>query len=76
MYTNPAVDTALDAGRISTDPVARKALYDTVWEALAKDLPYVPYVVTVNGFVLSPKLRGGQVYEDGILRYDLLWKKP
>ena len=75
-YSNPAVDTALDAGRISTDPVARKALYDTVWEALAKDLPFVPYVVTVNGFVLSPKLRGGQVYEDGILRFDLLWKKP
>ena len=46
-----------------------------MWEALARDLPYVPYVVTTNGFVLSAKLRGGTVFTDGILRFDLLWMK-
>jgi peptide/nickel transport system substrate-binding protein len=74
-YSNPEVDKALDAGRISTDPVERKKLYDTVFEALARDLPFIPYAVTINGFIVSPKLRGGTVMEDGILRYDLLWKK-
>jgi len=75
-YSNAEVDKALDAGRISTDPVERKKLYDIVFEQLAKDVPYVPYAVTINGFVVSPKLRGGTVGSDGILRFDLLWKKP
>ena len=74
-YSNADVDKALDAGRITTDQTERKKLYDTVWEALARDLPYVPYVVTTNGFVLSAKLRGGTVFTDGILRFDLLWMK-
>jgi peptide/nickel transport system substrate-binding protein len=73
-YNNPEVDQAIDQARVITDQAQRKALYDTVWEALAKDLPYYPYVKTVNGFVTSPDLRGGVVYEDGILRFDLLWK--
>jgi ABC-type transport system substrate-binding protein len=73
-YNNPEVDKAIDQARVITDQAQRKALYDTVWEALAKDLPYYPYVKTVNGFVTSPDLKGGQVYEDGILRFDLLWK--
>ena len=74
-YSNPEVDKALDAARVTTDTAERKKLYDTVWEALARDLPYVPYADTVNGFVISPKLRGGRLYTDGILRFDLLWLK-
>ena len=74
-YSNADVDKALDAGRVSTDPTERKKLYDTVWEALARDLPFAPYVVTTNGFVISPKLRSGTVFTDAILRYDLLWLK-
>jgi peptide/nickel transport system substrate-binding protein len=75
-YNNPAVNKALDDARLSNDQATRKQLYDSVWEALARDLPYLPYVVTTNGYVLSPKLQGGKVYEDGILRVDLLWMKP
>jgi peptide/nickel transport system substrate-binding protein len=73
-YNNPEVDKAIDQARVITDQAQRKALYDTVWEALARDIPYYPYVKTANGFVLSPDLKGGEVYEDGILRFDLLWK--
>ena len=74
-YSNAEVDKALDAARVTLDTAERKKLYDTVWEALARDLPYVPYADTVNGFVIAPKLRGGKVYTDGILRFDLLWVK-
>jgi peptide/nickel transport system substrate-binding protein len=74
-YSNADVDKALDAARITTDQTERKKLYDTVWEALARDMPYAPYAVTINGFVLAAKLRGGKVYTDGILRFDLLWMK-
>jgi peptide/nickel transport system substrate-binding protein len=74
-YKNTAVDALLDQARLLTDDTARKALYDQVWEILAKDIPYYPYVKTTNGFVVSPKFGGGAVIHDGILRYDLLWKK-
>jgi peptide/nickel transport system substrate-binding protein len=77
-YSNPETDKAVEEGRnpaIANDPAARKKFYDIVWEALARDLPYVPYIVTTNGFVCSPKLKGCTTYEDGILRWDLVWQK-
>jgi peptide/nickel transport system substrate-binding protein len=72
-YSNPEVDRALDRARVTTDQSERKDLYDTVWEALARDLPYFPYVVTTNGYATSPRVGGAEVYEDGILRVDLIW---
>ncbi|MCB5168243.1 ABC transporter substrate-binding protein [Streptomyces bambusae] len=39
-YDNPAVDRALEQGRRSGDPAARKAAYDTVQRELVKDPGY------------------------------------
>jgi peptide/nickel transport system substrate-binding protein len=75
-YRNAQVDRLLDQARLLTDGAQRKALYDQVWETLAKDLPFYPYADTTNGFVVSPGLGGGAVVLDGILRFDLIWKKP
>lgn len=78
-YVNAAADKAVEDARnpaIAHDLAARKKFYDIAWEALAKDLPFVPYIVTTNGFVCGPKLRGCTTYEDGILRWDLIWKVP
>jgi peptide/nickel transport system substrate-binding protein len=72
-YSNSVVDKAVSAARVSTNVDDRKKLYDIVWEALALDLPYVPYVVVSNGFVCAPKLVGCTVYGDGVLRWDLVW---
>ena len=58
---------------VSDDDDVRLPLYQSVYEQLAVDLPFYPYVETTNGFVLSPDLHGGEVYYDGILRFDLLW---
>jgi ABC-type transport system substrate-binding protein len=74
-YNNPEVDKLLDQARVAKDDAARKPLYDQVWEILAKDVPYYPYVETTNGFVLSPDLGGGVIELDGILRFELLYKK-
>jgi peptide/nickel transport system substrate-binding protein len=74
-YSNPDVDKALDAARVTIDTTERKKLYDIVWEALARDLPYLPYVEVTNGFVVNPKVKDAKLYTDGILRYDLLWIK-
>ncbi|HEV8298330.1 MAG TPA: ABC transporter substrate-binding protein [Acidimicrobiales bacterium] len=72
-YTNPAVDAALDQARQLTDQAQRATLYQGIYEQLAKDLPFFPYVVTVNGFVAQPRLKGASVQEDGIMRFDLIW---
>lgn len=74
-YKNPEVDAALDEARVLTDDDERKELYNKVWRQLAEDVPYYPYVKTTNGFVGSPDLGGLEVILDGILRYDLIWKK-
>jgi len=74
-YSNPEVDKLLDAARVSTDDTLRNTNYKKVFDQLAKDLPYFPYVVTTNRFICSGKLQGCALYEDGILRFDLLWKK-
>jgi peptide/nickel transport system substrate-binding protein len=73
-YNNPEVDALLDQARVASDDTERKAIYDQVWEILAVEIPYYPYVKTTNGFVSSPDLRGGEVILDGILRFDLLGK--
>jgi peptide/nickel transport system substrate-binding protein len=73
-YNNPEVDALVDEARLLTDDTERKEIYDQVWEILAKDLPYYPYVKTTNGFVTSPDLHGSVIILDGILRFDLLWK--
>jgi peptide/nickel transport system substrate-binding protein len=73
-YENPEVDTLLDDARVATDDVQRKALYDQVWEILARDLPYYPYARTTNGYVTASGLKGAEVTLDGILRLDLLWR--
>jgi peptide/nickel transport system substrate-binding protein len=74
-YNNPEVDALLDEARLLTDDEERKVLYDQVWEILAEDIPYYPYVKTNNGFVSSPDLQGTTVILDGIFRFDLAWKK-
>jgi peptide/nickel transport system substrate-binding protein len=73
-YNNPEVDALLDEARLLDDDTARKVIYDQIWEILAKDIPYYPYLKTTNGFVTSPDLRGGAVVHDAVLRFDLLWK--
>jgi peptide/nickel transport system substrate-binding protein len=74
-YVNADVDKNLDAARVTLDNTIRYKAYQAVYEQLAKDLPFFPYIVTENSFACSGKLRGCALYEDGILRFDLLWKK-
>lgn len=40
-YSNPEVDRLLDAGRIETDPDARKAIYDEAATLIAQDASYI-----------------------------------
>jgi peptide/nickel transport system substrate-binding protein len=72
-YSDAAVDRAVSDARLSTSFEQRKMRYDIVWEALARDLPYVPYVEVSNGFVCAPRLRDCTVVGDGVMRWDSVW---
>jgi peptide/nickel transport system substrate-binding protein len=72
-YANATVDQLLDQARQSGDSDARAGLYRQVYDQLAKDLPFRPTGHPPNGFVVAPKLQGMQLYQDGIIRSDLLW---
>jgi ABC-type transport system substrate-binding protein len=71
-YANPEVDAALDAARVSNDDDERLELYTTVYEHALEDMPFLPFRDPDNGYVLSEDILGGRIYEDGILRLDLI----
>jgi peptide/nickel transport system substrate-binding protein len=74
-YNNPEVDELLDQARVTEGQAERKALYDQVYETLAEDLPFYPYIDATYGWVSAPDLRGMTLSLDSILRYELLWKQ-
>jgi peptide/nickel transport system substrate-binding protein len=74
-YANPAVDAAFEAGRATLDPDERAAAYAEVFTTFAEEIPYIPVVDPVQGYVLATEIHGGQVYEDGTLRPDLIWRE-
>jgi peptide/nickel transport system substrate-binding protein len=71
-YSDPDVDAALDAARVSDDDAERLERYTTVYEAAVEDMPFLPFRDPDNGYVLVEDILGGQIYEDGILRLDLI----
>jgi peptide/nickel transport system substrate-binding protein len=74
LYSNPVVDEAFDAARSESDLDTRAALYADAFAAIAEDVPFIPNANTPLGYLLAPQLRGGEFYEDGILRSDLIWR--
>lgn len=73
-FTAPEIDAALEAARGVSGFDERKAHYDEVYEILVEELPYFPYMRYVTGWVTAPDLLGAEIYEDGVMRWDLLWR--
>ncbi|MEU6912324.1 ABC transporter substrate-binding protein [Streptomyces olindensis] len=57
-YDNPAVDRALDDGRRTQDPAARKAAYDRVQRALVRDPGYTFLTHIDHLYVLADRWDG------------------
>ncbi|MFF1272155.1 ABC transporter substrate-binding protein [Streptomyces marokkonensis] len=57
-YDNPAVDEALDTGRRSQDPTARKAAYDDLQRALVKNPGYTFLTHIDHMYVLADRWKG------------------
>jgi peptide/nickel transport system substrate-binding protein len=72
-WSNPEVDAAIEAARQTVDFDERYAQYETAQRLFAEDLPYLPYSHPTNGFLYHDNVNGTSLYEDAILRMDLLW---
>lgn len=73
-YANPEVDAALDEAHTTADFGARLAAYGKAFEHVTTDLPILPFYHPEMAIVHSDELAGVKQFEDGIVRYELLWR--
>ena len=72
-YSNPEVDKLLDQARLTSSNDERKPLYDQALALYVQDMPFWHTLHPTFGYVYSDRMGGVEVYEDGILRSDLMY---
>jgi peptide/nickel transport system substrate-binding protein len=72
-YTNPRVQTLLDAARLLNDMAQRKRAYRQVTEILADDMPYVWLYFPKEYKLASTKVQGYVHVPDGMMRFRTVW---
>ncbi|MDR7543698.1 MAG: ABC transporter substrate-binding protein, partial [Armatimonadota bacterium] len=75
-YSNPRVDSLLDAARILTTPDHRRRAYAEVLTILNEDLPYFFLWWPKQYKTMSPKLQGFVLVPDGMMRLRSVWLNP
>ncbi|MEM7693006.1 MAG: ABC transporter substrate-binding protein [Pseudomonadota bacterium] len=69
-YSNPQVDTLLDAARTATDFDTRKQSYDAAREILNADLPIIYLYHVTWIWALDEDIKGFIPYPDGMIRLE------
>jgi len=75
-YSNPRVDTLLDAARILTISDHRKRAYGEIITILNDDLPIIYLYWGKEYKVASLKLAGFVHIADGMMRFRHVWLNP
>jgi len=75
-YSNPRVDSLLDAARILTTPDHRRRAYADVLNILNEDLPYFFLWWPKQYKTMTPKLQGFVLVPDGMMRLRSVWLNP
>ncbi|MFN8534732.1 MAG: ABC transporter substrate-binding protein [Dehalococcoidia bacterium] len=68
-YRNPEVDSLVERGLATADPVARKDCYDQAQRLLTSDVPVVPLASLGFAMVLASRVAGAAWYPDNVLHY-------
>lgn len=74
-YSNPRMDTMLEAARQSFDQNQRKSLYQQVNDLAADEAPYVFVYHDVTGQYSTAKVKHFTPISDGIYRFMDVWKQ-
>ncbi|MDR7522612.1 MAG: ABC transporter substrate-binding protein [Armatimonadota bacterium] len=75
-YSNPRVDTLLDASRILTNPEHRKRAYAEILTILNEDLPFLYLWWPKEYKVASRRVQGFVHISDGMMRFRHVWLNP
>ncbi len=75
-YTNPRVQTLLDAARLLSDMGQRKRAYSEVTRILADDMPYAWLTFPKEYKLVSTKVHGFVQVPDGMMRFRTVWLAP
>jgi peptide/nickel transport system substrate-binding protein len=75
-YTNPRVQTLLDAARLLSDMTQRRRAYSEVTQILADDTPYVWLYFPKEYKLVSTRLHGYVHVPDGMMRFRTVWLAP
>jgi peptide/nickel transport system substrate-binding protein len=73
-YSNPALDTLLEAGRRTLDQAERKRIYIQARDIIQADLPYISLYFAAEFAGYSRKLNGFAWMPDSIPRFRYCWK--
>ncbi|MDR7419745.1 MAG: ABC transporter substrate-binding protein [Armatimonadota bacterium] len=75
-YSNPRLDSLLDAARILTTADLRRRAYADIMNILNEDLPYMFLWWPKDYKPMSPKLQGFVHVSDGMMRFRNVWLNP
>ncbi len=75
-YTNPKVETLLDAARVLTDMTQRRRAYSEVTKLLAEDMPYAWLFFPKEYKLVSTRVQGFVQVPDGMMRFRGTWLAP
>jgi peptide/nickel transport system substrate-binding protein len=75
-YTNPRLQTLLDAARLLNDMTQRRRAYRDATQILAEDMPYVWLYFPKEYKLVSNKLHGYVHVPDGMMRFRTVWLGP
>jgi peptide/nickel transport system substrate-binding protein len=73
-YSNAEVDALIKSSSVTDDLDERVELYGQVFEMVAEDAGVVPLWHGAFGWVFSDSVHDVELYEDGIPRWDLIWR--
>lgn len=71
-YDNATVNKALDEARLTTDTGERRDAYTRVQTQLNEDMPFWVYQEAVSAALFTPKVTGLQLFNDGLVRWELI----
>lgn len=74
-YSNAEVDALIKQSAVTDDLAERVDLYSQVFETVVEDAGVVPLWHGAFGWVFTDDIHDVDMYEDGIPRWDMIWRE-
>ena len=68
-FNNAEVDALIKAGRRTLDLDARAAIYHQIQEIMLNEMPYIPFYVIENAFVVNARVKNFRTNAQGFFDF-------